>query len=356
MNYLSVEGLTKSFGDRTILDNISFGIQQGQKVALVGINGSGKSTLLKALTGQIPPDSGEIIFKNDILVKHLLQNPKFTNTERIMDAVFDSGNPDHQLLRSYEKAVLKSSLGHENHEEVQSLIEQIDAKNLWDLEAQAKQILGKLGIHDLEKEISNLSGGQQKRIALAQVLIQKPDLLIMDEPTNHLDIETIEWLESYLSTANMALILVTHDRYFLEKVTNEIIELEQGELFQYKGDYSYFLEKKAERKQNQASTIDKAQNLYKRELEWMRRQPKARGTKAKYRIDAFHETKKVAKSGTREQSLDLQAKASRQGKKILEVDEISFGYSNEALIKNFRYFFQKKDRIGIVGPLSLIHI
>lgn len=350
MNYLSVEGLTKSFGDRTILNNISFGIQQGQKVALVGINGSGKSTLLKALTNQISPDSGEIVFKNDILVKHLLQNPRFSEAEKIMDAVFDSGNPDHQLLRDYEKAVLRSSLGHENHKELESLIERIDAKNLWDLESQAKQILGKLGLHDLEKEISQLSGGQQKRIALAQVLIQKPDLLIMDEPTNHLDIETIEWLESYLSSANMALILVTHDRYFLEKVTNEIIELEFGELYQYKGDYSYFLEKKAERKESQTSTIDKAQNLYKRELEWMRRQPKARGTKAKYRIDAFHETKKVAKSGSREQSLDLQAKASRQGKKILEVEDVSFAYSNDPLIKDFRYFFQKKDRIGIVGP------
>ena len=350
MNYLSVEGLSKSFGDRTILNNISFGLQQGQKVALVGINGSGKSTLLKALTGQTPPDSGEIIFKNDIIVKHLLQNPKFTHTEKIMDAVFDTGNPDHQLLRDYEKEVLKSALGHDNHQEVQSLIEQIDAKNLWDLEAQAKQILGKLGIHNLDKEISLMSGGQQKRIALAQVLIQKPDLLIMDEPTNHLDIETIEWLEGYLSTANMALILVTHDRYFLEKVTQEIIELENGELFHYKGDYAYFLEKKAERKQSLASTIDKAQNLYKRELEWMRRQPKARGTKAKYRVDAFHDTKKIAKSGVKEQSLDLQAKASRQGKKILEIEDISFGFDEAALIRDFRYFFKRQDRIGIVGP------
>lgn len=350
MNYLSVENLTKTFGDRTILDNISFGITQGQKVALVGINGSGKSTLLKILTQQVLPDSGEVVFKSDILVKHLLQNPHFEKGQSILDAVFDRNNPTHQLLIKYEKAVLKSSLGHENHDELQGLIEKIDSQNAWDLEAQAKQILGKLGLHDLDEKVENLSGGQQKRIALAQVLIQKPDLLILDEPTNHLDIETIEWLENYLGTANMALILVTHDRYFLEKVTNEIIELERGDLHYYKGDYAYFLNKKAERKENEASVIGKAQNLYKKELEWMRRQPKARGTKAKSRIDDFYETKKVAKSGKRDQDLQLQAQASRQGKKVLEVDHISFGFADQPLIKDFRYFFQKKDRIGIVGP------
>lgn len=350
MNYLSVEKLSKSFGDRTILNDINFGIGQGQKAALVGINGSGKSTLLKILSQQIPQDSGEVVFKSDIIIKHLLQNPEFDQGQTILDAVFDQNNPAHQVLIKYEKALLKSSLGEENHDEVQTLIEQIDAQNAWDLEAQAKQILGKLGLYDLEQKVANLSGGQQKRIALAQVLIQKPDLLILDEPTNHLDIETIEWLENYLSTANMSLILVTHDRYFLEKVTNEIIELEYGELHHYKGDYAYFLNKKAERKENEASVIGKAQNLYKKELDWMRRQPKARGTKAKSRIDDFYDTKKVAKSGKHEQNLQLQAQASRQGKKVLEIDHISFGFADQPLIKDFRYFFQKRDRVGIVGP------
>jgi len=349
MNLLSVEKLSKTFGDRTILENISFGVAQGQKTALVGVNGSGKSTLLKILTGQETADSGEVIFRNDIIVRHLLQNPTFEQGQSILDAVFDARNPTHQLLADYEKALLKNQLGHENNEEVQVLLEQMDANNAWELETQAKQILGKLGLHQLDQVVSSLSGGQQKRVALAQVLIQKPDLLILDEPTNHLDIESIEWLEQYLSQSNMALILVTHDRYFLEKITNSIVELTQGQLFSYQGDYAYFLEKKAEREAQDASSIDKAKNLYRKELDWIRRQPKARGTKAKYRVDAFQETKQKAFSGQQEGTLKLNAKAARQGKKILEVDQLGFGYSTP-LIKDFSYTFQRKDKIGIVGP------
>ena len=350
MNYLSVENVSKTFGDRTILNQITFGVAQGQKVALVGVNGSGKSTLLKILTGIESPDSGEVVFKKDITVKHLLQNPEFSAGQSVLDAVFDDNNPDHSILKHYEKALLKSLTGRENHQEIQELIEKIDAKNLWDLESQAKQILGKLGIHNLEQEVHLLSGGQQKRIALASVLIQKPDLLILDEPTNHLDIETIEWLEKYLSIANMALILVTHDRYFLEQVTNNILELELGKAYPYQGNYAYFLEKKAEREINEAASIDKAKNLYRKELEWIRRQPQARGTKAKYRVDAFQDTKEKAFSGQKTQDLELNAQASRQGKKVLEVEHLSHGFGDKSLIKDFSYTFQRKDRIGIVGP------
>lgn len=350
MNYLSVEKLCKSFGDRQILDNITFGVAQGEKIALVGINGSGKSTLLKILTGLEQADAGEVVFKNDILVKHLLQNPQFDKGQTVLDAVYDNSNEDHLLLKQYEKALLRSLTGSENHEQVQGLIEQIDARNLWDLESQAKQILGKLGVHELQAEVSLLSGGQQKRIALASVLIQKPDLLILDEPTNHLDIETIEWLENYLSVANMSLILVTHDRYFLEQVTNNIVELEQGKAFSYKGNFEYFLQKKAEREASEAASIDKAKNHYRKELDWIRRQPKARGTKAKYRVDAFEETKSKAFSQQSSSELHLNAKGSRQGKKVLEVEKMSFGFDDKMLIEDFSYTFQRKDRIGIVGP------
>jgi len=344
MNYLSVENLSKTFGDRTILKDISFGLAQGQKVALVGINGSGKSTLLKILTGQEKPDSGEVVFRNDIVVRHLLQNPEFEKGQTVLDAVYDPGNPIHKLLIDYERALLGQN------DRLESLIDEIDAAGAWDLESQAKQILGKLGLHDLEQEVTLLSGGQQKRIALASVLIQKPDLLILDEPTNHLDIETIEWLENYLGQANMALVLVTHDRYFLEKVTRQIIELELGNLHHYKGDYGFFLEKKAERHANESTNIDKAKNLYRKELDWIRRQPKARGTKAKYRVDAFEDTKSKAFSGQKSNDLQLNAQASRQGKKVLEIEKLGHGFEGKSLFSQFDYVFPRKDRVGIVGP------
>lgn len=347
MNYLSVESLSKTFGDRTILNNLSFGIQQGQKVALVGVNGSGKSTLLKILVGTESPDSGSVVYKNDIEVKALVQNPEFPKGATIIECVFDPNDATHQLLINYSKESAKPD---PNIDKLQSLIEDMDAHNAWNLEQEAKSILGKLGLNDLEQKVALLSGGQQKRIALAQVLIRKPDLLILDEPTNHLDIETIEWLESELSQSKMAIILVTHDRYFLEKVTNEIIELEQGELYTYNGDYTYFLEKKGERAANDASVVDKAKNLYRKELDWIRRQPKARGTKAKYRVDAFEDTKKTAFSQTADKNLTLTAQASRQGKKVLEIEKLSHSYDDKELIKNFSYIFQRKDRVGIVGP------
>ncbi len=345
MNYLSVESISKTFGDRTILSDLSLGIAQGQKVALVGINGSGKSTLLKVLTGIETPDSGEVVFRNDIVVRSLLQNPAFKAGQTILDAVFDENDPTQQLIVKYERAITSG-----DGDQIERLIGEIDAANAWDLESQAKQILGKLGLHELDMEVSKLSGGQQKRIALASVLIQKPDLLILDEPTNHLDIETIEWLENYLSQANMALILVTHDRYFLEKVTDEIIELDKGQINYYKGNYAFFLEKKAEREVSEGSSIDKAKNLYRKELDWIRRQPKARGTKAKYRVDAFEDTKSKAFSKENSADLKLKAESQRQGKKVLEIEGLSHGFDGKTLIKDFDFVFPRKERVGIVGP------
>lgn len=349
MNYLSLENIVKSFGDRKILNSISIGVDQGQKIALVGVNGSGKSTLLKIITGIESPDTGEVVFRNDITVRSLVQNPKFETSKSVLDAVFDSDDEALQLMNRYQKVMLHAERGESVDDEMQDVIERIDALNAWDQESQVKQILGKLGLKDLEADVTKLSGGQQKRVAMAQVLIQKPDLLILDEPTNHLDIDSIEWLEGYLSQANMALILVTHDRYFLEKVTNEIIELEQGKIFRYKGDYGNFLEKKLERHESESASIDKAQNLFRKELDWIRRQPKARGTKAKYRVDAFEETKAKAFSGTKTAGLDLNATTSRQGKKVMEIEKLSHGFGNKNLIENFSYVFPKKDRVGIVG-------
>ena len=246
MNYLSLESVNKTFGDRTILEKVTFGIDQGQKVALVGVNGSGKSTLLKIVSGIEQADSGDVVFRNNIIVRSLLQNPEFKDNQTVIDAVFDADDEALKLIRDYQNLLLKMEAGLSDGEGLQPLIDRIDGLNAWDRESQIKQILSKLGIVNFNKKVNQLSGGQQKRISIAQVLIQRPDLLILDEPTNHLDIDTIEWLESYLSQQNMSLILVTHDRYFLEKVTNEIFELDEGVIHRYKGDYGHFLEKKAE--------------------------------------------------------------------------------------------------------------
>jgi len=350
MNYLSLESVNKTFGDRTILDKVTFGIDQGQKVALVGVNGSGKSTLLKIVSGIEQADAGDVVFRNDITVRSLLQNPEFKENQTVIDAVFDADDEALKLIHDYQNLLLKIEEGLSDSEGLQPLIDRIDGLNAWDRESQIKQILSKLGIVNFNKKVNQLSGGQQKRVSIAQVLIQRPDLLILDEPTNHLDIDTIEWLESYLSQQNMSLILVTHDRYFLEKVTNEIFELEEGVIHRYKGDYGHFLEKKAERHENEASGISKAQNLYRKELEWIRRMPKARGTKAKYRVESFEDTKSKAFSGKSTDRLELQAKASRQGKKVLEIDSISHGFDDIELVKDFSYIFKRKDRVGIVGP------
>lgn len=350
MIYLSVEALSKQYitaegKEKPLFKEISFGIDQGQKVALVGINGSGKSTLLKIITGIESQDAGTVAFKNDIAVAFADQHPSFQQGDTVITSIYSSQNETLKLLREYRQQLIHPT----SDDKLQDLITRIDGLNAWDYESQIEQILGELGIYNLDQPVSRLSGGQRKRVALARALIEKPDFLILDEPTNHLDLDTIEWLENYLSAQQMSLLLVTHDRYFLEKVTNEIIELDKGQIYRYKGNYAYFLEKKAERIATQQTEVEKAQNLFRKELEWMRRQPKARGTKAKYRVDAFDEVKEKAHQKTDSQGLELSVQGRRQGRKILEISRISKAYDNRPIIEDFSYTFKKGDRIGIIG-------
>lgn len=342
MNYLSAEFISKSFGDKWLFKSASIGIGKGEKIALVGVNGSGKTTLLNILAGTLPPDEGKVSVRKEITVGYLGQHPKFDEEKTIVDTLFASRNPALEAIKAYEQAL-------EGVGNLDQAMERMDTLKAWDYEVKIKQILGKLGIHDLSKQVKHLSGGQRKRVAMARVLIEQPDLLIMDEPTNHLDLDTIEWLENVIATQQQTLLLVTHDRYFLDRVANEIVEINNGQLFRYKGNYSYFLEKKAERELVQEAETEKAKNLMRKELEWMRRQPKARGTKAKYRIDAFHELKDKASRQTNQSTIELSVKAARQGSKIVEVNKISKSFGYGPLVKDFTYVFKKMDRVGIIG-------
>jgi len=350
MNYLSVEGLTKSYDEKLLFENINFGLDQGQKSALVGVNGVGKSTLLKVISGKEAPDKGIVSFRKGLTVSMLAQHPEFDPNEKIIEAVFSDDKPELNVIRDYEMAMYQTSHDPDNAPDLSPILEKMDALNAWEYEHQIKAILGQLGIHDLEQQMKDLSGGQKKRVALAQALVVNPDFLILDEPTNHLDLEIIEWLENYLATANLTLLMVTHDRYFLDKVTNEIIEIDRGGIHRYKGNYSEFLVKKAEKMEMEAASIDKAKNLFKTELEWMRRQPKARGTKAKYRVDAFQGVKAKAHSGQVAQKMEVNLAGERQGKKILELDHISKAYGPLKLIEDFSYVFRRKEKVGIIGP------
>ena len=351
MNYLSVENLSKAFGERKLFSNISFGISQGQKIALVGINGAGKSTLMKIIMGLEIPDTGQVALNNAVKIAYVHQNPVFDSNLSIYQTIFDQSNSEVlRVIEEYHKAMLDSERGIDNSDKMAKIFEQMDALQAWDFEYQVKEVLGKLGLHDTDLPVGNLSGGQRKRVALAKAILEKPDLLLLDEPTNHLDLETIEWLEEYLAKANLSIFMVTHDRYFLEKVTNEILELDQGKIHRYQGNYGYFLDKKAERMQIEDIEIEKAKSLYKKELDWIRRQPKARGTKAKYRVDAFEETKEKAFTKREERDIELSVSTQRLGNKILEIDKISKSYGEKKLIEDFSYIFKKKDRIGIVGP------
>ncbi|MGF1636243.1 MAG: ABC-F family ATP-binding cassette domain-containing protein [Cyclobacteriaceae bacterium] len=345
MNYLSVEGLTKSYNQKTLFSDITFGIAQGEKVALVGKNGCGKTTLLNILGGLDTPDRGEVVFKKGIRLAVLSQNPSFNPKHTVRETIFDQDDEILNLIMQYEQALE----GEETAIPLEDLIERIDAMHVWDYESQVKQILGKLGIHRMDDVVSSLSGGQKKRIALARVLITRPDFLILDEPTNHLDLEAIEWLENYLATANLTLLLVTHDRYFMESVTNQIIELDRGKLFSYKGNYSYFLENRAMRQLQEATETDKARNLMVKELDWIRRQPKARGTKAKYRVEAFEELKEKATKKTQDSELKIATGMRRLGKKIMEIEHLSKQWDGRPYVQDFSYVFKKGDKIGMIG-------
>jgi ATP-binding cassette subfamily F protein uup len=349
VNYLSVERLTKSFDEKQLFEEITFGLEQGQKAALVGVNGCGKSTLLKVIAGLLHPNSGEVTFRKGISLSILTQNPEFADEDTVMQAVFSKDREELKAIRDYESALLKMEKNPESEVDLSPFIEQMDALNAWDYEHQVKEILGKLGIHTLDQKMGELSGGQKKRVALAQCLVVKPHVLILDEPTNHLDLEIIEWLEEYLATQNLTLLMVTHDRYFLDRVTNEILEIDAGQIFKYHGNYSDFLQQKSEREEQQAVTVGKAKNLLKKELEWMRRQPKARGTKAKYRIDAFYDVKEKASQTVTKSEMEVNLKSDRQGKKIMEIKHISKIFDDKKVIDDFSYVFQRKERIGIVG-------
>jgi ATP-binding cassette subfamily F protein uup len=344
MNYLSAENIAKSFGDQWLFKNINFGISRGDKVALIGTNGTGKTTFLNILTGKIPPQEGSVSIRKDIRVGYLDQSPSFDVTLPVLEVIFSSNNPVAIAVKKYEHAIET-----DNHDALATAMEDMDTYKAWDFEYKVKEVLGRLGIHNTENLYGTLSGGQKKRVALAKILLEDPELLILDEPTNHLDLDTVEWLEKYLNTQNTTLLVVTHDRYFLDTVCNQVLELDHGSAYSYKGNYSYFLEKKAEREESEAAGIDKARNLMRKELDWIRRQPKARGTKAKYRVDAFEELKEKASQKKFDSQMELNVRTARLGSKIIEMENVSKGFGDRQLIKNFEYTFRRGDRIGIVG-------
>jgi len=346
LNYLSAELISKSYNDRWLFKDISLGISQGEKYALVGSNGVGKSTLLRILTGEVESDSGQVSRKLGIRVAYLTQQPRVDGDKLVKEILFSDDNEIARVVREYE-ACLQNPAVDANH--MQRVLEKMEELNAWDYESKVHEVIEKLGVPGLDKRFSEMSGGQKKRIFLAQLLLQDADLIILDEPTNHLDLQAIEWLENYLRGTQITLIMVTHDRYFLDTVVTEIIELDRGQLFRYKGNYAYFLEKKAAREELLKIEVSKARSLLKKELEWMRRQPRARGTKAKYRVDAYYELEKKASQDLKKDKLELDIKESRQGGKIMEIEHLNKHYGKIPIVTDFSYIFKKQDRIGVVG-------
>lgn len=344
ISYLQVDNLSKRFGEQVLFENISFGIGKNQKVALIAKNGMGKSTLLKIIAGIEEAETGTVIFRNDISVGYLEQDPGLNAENTIFEEVFNSDSPILSLIRDYEAAVAAN-----NVEAIQELLPQMDLHSAWDYDTTIKQILSKLKIDMYAKKVGQLSGGQKKRVGLAKILISNPDFLILDEPTNHLDVEMTEWLEEYLEKMNSTLLMVTHDRYFLDRVCTQIIEIDDFGLFSYDGNYSYYLEKREERIESRNAAIDKARNLLRTEQEWMRRMPQARSHKAKYRIDNYYKIKETASQNTDEKALELDIKGQRLGNKILELEHINKGFDGHILIKDFSYKFVRGDKIGIIG-------
>jgi len=351
MNIVLVDQLSKSYGEKVLFEEITFGIEEGQKVALVARNGAGKSTLLRIMAGLDDADSGKVAFRRDLRVAYLPQNPEFVETNTVIGELFNVENNIMQAISEYESCLQIMQRDHsvQIQQRMEHAMSRMDALQAWDYEVKVKEILSKFEIGDLEQSVSLLSGGQRKKLALARALIEEADLLIMDEPTNHLDIAMIEWMEDYFKRQRLTLLVVTHDRYFLDNVCDEILELDRNQIFKYKGNYSYFLEKKAERETTEATEIEKAKSLYKNELEWMRRMPKARGTKAKARIDSFYEIKDKAFQKTEEKIPNLELRMSRIGGKVLEVHNINKSYGTLNVISDFSYTFKKGERIGIVG-------
>ena len=344
MNLLSVENITKTFGARVIFKDLSFGIEQGQKVAIVAKNGSGKTTLLRCLIDLDQVDDGRIVFRNGMRVAFMEQSENLNPEHTIMEEVFSHDLPELQAVKKYNLAMASG-----DESLIADSFEAITELNAWDIENRVHQILAVLKLEDTTQLIDSLSGGQKKRVALAKVLIGEPDFLILEEPTNHLDLDMIEWLEEYLSKSKSTILMVTHDRYFLEVVCDTILELEDQTIYKYKGNFSYYLEKKAERQEQLGSTIDKARNTMRKELDWIRRQPKARGTKQKARVDSFQDLKSVASQRINEDELDIPVKMERLGSKILEIHKMNKAFGDKKIINNFSYVFKRKERVGIVG-------
>ena len=351
MTYLTVENLSKHFGERTLFDNITFGMSKGDKTALVAPNGTGKSTLLKIIAGEESQSSGEVMLQSDVRVGYLKQEPELEPELTINEYILQGDSDNTRIVREYERATAAqaANFNQENQDAFMKASAAMDAAGAWDFEQRMQQILSKLDIHDLDRTISSLSGGEKKRVALAFVLIDSPDLIILDEPTNHLDLDMIEWLEEYLAKSNITLLMVTHDRYFLDRVCNHILEMDAGYLYHHKGNYGYYLQKKAEREEQERAEMHKAGQLYKKELEWMRRQPKARTSKSKSRIDAFHETADKVNQRSDDTELQLGISSKRIGGNVLELEDISKSYDDLTILDGFSYSFKKGERIGIIG-------
>lgn len=349
MNALSVELLEKNFGERTLFKGLSFGLDEGQKVALVGVNGCGKSTLLRILAGEEQSDGGQFTFNKQLKVAYLEQEPLLLDQDTAWSAIFQSSDTAVQLVREYAWLSEKNELSDAETEKLHELIHEIDSRHLWDYEQKVKQILSTLGILELGQSIAELSGGQRKRVALARALVSRPDVLLLDEPTNHLDLEVIEWLERYLSTERITVLMVTHDRYFLESVCDEIFEMDGGKLYRHIGNYAKFLENKSLRETQQTVEAEKARNLLRKELEWMRKQPKARGTKSKARIDAFYDLKDKAAGRADRGQLELDVTHRRLGGKVLELAYVRKRFDNRPILNDFSYLFTRPDRVGIIG-------
>lgn len=342
--YLQVDGLTKSFGDLVLFDNLSFGIAEGQRVGLIAKNGTGKTTLLNIIVGKEGYDDGSVVFRRDLRVGYLEQDPQYPADITVLEACFLHGNSTVELIKEYERC-----MDTEGHPGLDELLARMEQEKAWDYEQKAKQILSQLKIHRFNQPIGQLSGGQLKRVALANALITEPDLLILDEPTNHLDLEMTEWLEEYLRRTNLSLLMVTHDRYFLDRVCSEIFEIDNRQIYQYKGNYSYYLEKREERIEAKTVEIERANNLYRTELEWMRRMPQARGHKARYREDAFYDLEKVAKQRMKSDNVKLEVKASYIGSKIFEAENLCKRFGDLKILDDFSYIFSRYEKMGIVG-------
>ena len=344
MVYLQAENITKSFGDLLLFENLSLSIHKSQKIAIIAKNGAGKTTLLNVITGKDTPDSGQIVLRNGITIGYLSQSLKLDDSKTIFDEIYQSSSEIINVIKNYELALLS-----DDKIQLQKWLEKMDTLQAWDFDVKVNQIIAKLQLPNGNILIEELSGGQKKRVLLASLLINEPDILILDEPTNHLDLEMIEWLEEYLMHSNCTLLMVTHDRYFLDRVCNEILELDDKTLYQYKGNYSYFLEKRTERIETFNSEVEKARNLFRKELDWIRRMPKARTTKAKYRVEAFTEIQEKANFKKVDKNIEIKIASTRLGNKVLEIYNLCKAYGENVLIKDFTYLFKRFDKIGIIG-------